>query len=312
MIPVFNQGAYLRTAIRSVLDQDMDGVELIVVDDGSTDETASVIGSFGDRVGAITQENAGASVALNRGIHAGRGDLVCWLSADDRFLPGKLAAQVRAFADSPELGVSCTAARLIDEHGTLIKRTAVPKWRHSDSFLSIFWANPINGSSVMMRRDVFDEMGGFDESLRADVDGAMWLRCARRYQFQQIDEPLIEYRIHRNTLSANRSLMMDSMTRVRLPYLEDGTVADRAVEHDPAPPQLLATMARDFAWWGMRAVAAGLLDASRSAGTAPRAQLEAAIALRATANSRFAEAARRAGGAVRRVAWRRLARHASD
>ena len=312
VIPVFNQGVYLPTAIRSVLDQDLGGVELIVVDDGSTDETQSVIASFGDRIRTITQANAGASVALNRGIRAGRGGLVCWLSADDRFLPGKLRRQLDAFAASPGLGVSFTAARLVGERGELVKRDAIPAWRHPDAFLSIFWANPINGSTAMMRRDVFDEMGGFDETLRADVDGAMWLRCARQYAIAQIDEPLIEYRIHRNTLSANRSLMVDSMTRVRLPYLEDGTVAERAMAHDPDPPRLLATMACDFAWWGLRDVATRLLHESRSLGTARRAQVTAVVALRVTANRRATEAVRRVGGTVRRAAWRRLARRASD
>lgn len=308
VIPVYNQGSYLAAAIKSVLDQDYPAIEMVVVDDGSTDETASVIQSFAARVLSIPQSNHGAAHALNTGIRFGSGELVCWLSADDKFMPTKVTQQVEAFAADLGLGVSCTAARLVDNRDQLIRRIAVPEWRHPDAFISIFWANPINGSSVMIRREVFEDMGGFDESLRADVDGAMWLRCARHYAFGQLDEPLTEYRVHANTLSANRNLMIESMARVRMPYVKDGSVRVRAVEHDPDPSYLLAIMARDFAWWGMRELSHGLLESSRMVGTSRIAQAQTAAALRLTASPVVSEAVRRLGGAARRAAWRRTAR----
>jgi len=309
VIPVYNQGSFLSAAIDSVLEQGGPATELVVVDDGSTDHTRAVIQSYGSQLHPIFQSNHGAAHALNEGIRAGSGELVCWLSADDKFLPGKIAAQSRRFAERPELAVSCTASRLVDEHDRLLKPVSAPVWRHPDPFLAVFWGNPINGSSVMIRRDVFEAMGGFDESLRADVDGAMWLKCSSMgHAFEQIDTALVEYRIHRNTLSADRTLMRESMTRVRMPYIQDGTLERRARELSAAPADLLARMARDFAWWGFRDLSRAVLDASRHIGPARGAQAQAAAAILATSSRRLHEAVRRTGGAARRRWWARAAR----
>jgi teichuronic acid biosynthesis glycosyltransferase TuaG len=308
VIPVYNQGKFLPEAIDSVLGQHYAPMEVIVVDDGSADETPAVIRSYGNRIRAMSQTNRGAAHALNRGIRAADGELVCWLSADDRFLASKVLRQVPVFAENHNVGVCCTAARLVDVAGSPFKPVAVSTWRHADPFVSVFWANPINGSSVMMRRRLFEEMGGFDEFLRADVDGAMWLRCALASEIVQLDVPLVEYRIHRNTLSANRTLMLESMIAVRMPYVRDGTLLNRMKAADADPPQTLAAMAEDFAWWGMRSLSGEVLELSRTTGRAPWRQVRARTALALTGSAQVHEVVRRIGGAIRRAVWRIAAR----
>jgi glycosyltransferase involved in cell wall biosynthesis len=105
IVPVYNQGAYVAGAIASVLEQRYSPVELIVINDGSTDGTADRLKAYEHKARIIHQENRGAAAALNRGIRESRGSLVCWLSADDEFLPGKLEAQVAAFESDSQIGM---------------------------------------------------------------------------------------------------------------------------------------------------------------------------------------------------------------
>jgi teichuronic acid biosynthesis glycosyltransferase TuaG len=265
VIPVYNQGNYLAGAIDSVLSQDYEAVELVVVDDGSTDSTAAVIASYADRIRLISQENRGAAEALNRGIAASTGSLVCWLSADDVFLPGKLTAQVASFVGTPGLSMSATGYDVVDARDRIIRRVPAPAWRHPDPFVAVFWENPINGSSVMIRREVFERTGPFNAALRADVDGEMWLRIAPTARIGQLDRSYLRYRVHDRSLSANRALMVESMTRVRVPYIADGTLRAR-LAGDPRGAAILARMAAEYLWRGYRELGESLLRESADVG----------------------------------------------
>ena len=251
VIPVYNQGQYLAAAIESVLAQKYEPIELIVVDDGSSDDTPAVISQYVDRISSIRQSNHGASHALNHGIQASQGSLVCWLSADDEFLPGKLHAQVEAFAVEPELWLCSTGFDVVDAAGNMVRRNPTTRWRHPDPFVAVLWENPINGSTVMVRREVFDQVGFFDTSLRADVDADMWLRIAPFGRIVQLQGAFLRYRVHGASLSANRPLMIDSMTRVRLPHVESGRLRSRlgtgreAAEFFPSWPRNTAGVGSD-------------------------------------------------------------------
>lgn len=273
VIPTYNQCRYLPAAIDSVLDQDVSGIELVVVDDGSTDATPSVIARYGDRIVAIQQPNAGAAHALNRGIGVASGALVCWLSSDDRFLPGKIAAQVDAFEADPGLGLCCTGWNVVDTDGRLTREVPRLDWVHPDPFVAVFWRNPINGSTVMMRRDLFADIGWFDERLRADVDADMWLRVTRDHRVKVLDGAFVDYRVHGEALSANRSLMIASKQRVRLARVRDGSLVSRLRMSDPdRVAELLVAMGDEHAigqlddvaralwrsaWWSQPGSAAG-------------------------------------------------------
>lgn len=282
VIPVYNQADYVIGAVDSVLAQDYPAIELIVVDDGSTDDTPRRLSEHGGSFRVIRQVNRGAAAALNVGIRESRGTLVCWLSADDLFLGGKIRAQVRAFTEDPGLGLVYTGYERIRADGSHIETLASPAPAHSDPFVTVFWRNSINGSSVMMPRAVFDECGPFDEDLRADVDADMWLRLTQRYRVHCLDGVFLSYRIHANTLSANEDLMTASMTEVRRRQLRSGSLRHALETREPQPQRLAAWMAADFAMQGLHDLAVDLLALSFAIGRDWPAQLVARWTVRLT------------------------------
>ena len=312
VIPTYNQAAYLEAAIRSVLEQDYPKVELVVVDDGSTDATPRILDGFGDAIVHLAQPNRGAANALNEGIRAASGPLVCWLSSDDVFLPGKLRRQVAAFLEEPDLGFCYTGFVTMDAEGRDLRDLSDVPTVHPDLFVSVYWANPVNGSTVMMPRAIFDEVGPFDETLRADVDGDMWLRVLKTHRARYLPGATLRYRVHGAALSADKPLMRASKSQVRRARLRDGSLVARLRADDPAAvASTLARMSAHYTTTGMPDIARALLRASFRAGLALPAQGPAtrAVVLAATPGPVKAGAARlrRAPrAAMRRV--RRLAR----
>lgn len=288
VIPVFNQGDFVGDAIRSVLEQTYAPLELVVINDGSTDNTARVLHQFEGRARILDQPNRGAAAALNRGIRESRGPLVCWLSADDEFLPGKLEAQVAAFEGAPRMGMVHTGYERVDGEGRHLETIVSPPEVHPDPFVTVFWRNSLNGSTVMLRREVFEETGGFDESLRADVDADMWLKIIRRWGIGLVPGVYVRYRVHSNSLSANTTLMVVSMETVRRRNLAE---LRRRVGVGHRAARLLAVMSGDIAEQGLFGTAWALRGASLRAGLAPLAMARSVLAeatsrLKGTAQTR--------------------------
>jgi glycosyltransferase involved in cell wall biosynthesis len=280
VIPTYNQASYLGEAIESVLTQTYQRIELIVVDDGSTDGTPEVIAGYAGRMTAIRQENHGAAHALNVGLQAARGDFICWLSSDDAYLPDKIERQVATLVGDPAAGLCCTGWETIDGEGRLLKRYPSLEWVHPDPVVAIFWRNPINGTTVMIPRLVFDELGGFDETLPADVDGDMWLRIAEHRPIVTIPEILARYRIHAGAQSRDKTLMQTWKTEVRLARMRDGSVVRRVRASDrAAAAAVLARIGQDHVRQGLPRLGRALLGASLRAGVAPTEQVRLARAL---------------------------------
>jgi glycosyltransferase involved in cell wall biosynthesis len=301
IIPVYNQGEFVANAIESALEQRYSPLELIVVNDGSTDTTADRLKAYQQSARIIHQENRGAAAALNRGIRESQGSLVCWLSADDEFLPGKIEAQVAAFHADPQIGMVHTGYERVDGTGAHIDETVEPMQAHPDPFVTVFWRNSLNGSTVMLRREVFDAVGGFDESLRADVDADMWMKIMRRWEVSIVPGVYVRYRVHQNSLSANTSLMVSTMEEVRRRNMSEllrrvGTGRDAAA--------VLARMSADTAEQGLFTVARRLRRASVHAGLAPREQVRS-LAAEVIARLRSRASTRRAGRAML-LPWRVL------
>ena len=190
IIPTYNRAWVVGEAIDSVLAQDYGHFELIVVDDGSTDETARVLDAYGDRVFVIRQPNRGVSAARNRGIEAAGGELVAFLDSDDYWLPGKLAGQV-AFFHSRGEAMICQTEEIWVRNGVRVN----PKKRHKKPSGMIFEPSLalclVSPSAVMMRKNLFDAVGLFDENLPACEDYDLWLRVASRFPVYLLDNPLI-------------------------------------------------------------------------------------------------------------------------
>jgi len=190
IIPTYNRAWCLREAVDSALGQGFRGFELIVVDDGSSDETPQMLLGYGSALRMLRQDNRGVSAARNAGIAAARGELIAFLDSDDIWLPGKLARQVEFFRRHPE-ALICQTEELWVKNGCRVN----PGRRHRKRGGMIFEPSLdlclVSPSAVMLRRGLFDRVGIFDERLPACEDYDLWLRASCRFPVELIETPLI-------------------------------------------------------------------------------------------------------------------------
>jgi glycosyltransferase involved in cell wall biosynthesis len=190
IIPTYNRGWVIREAIDSVLAQDFTDFELIVVDDGSTDDTGRILDSYGQDLTVLQQPNRGVSAARNQGVGAAAGQLIAFLDSDDLWLPRKLSVQVDFFSSHPDAMINQTEEIWI-RNGVRVN----PKTRHQKFSGLIFERSLelclVSPSAVMMRRSLFDQVGLFDEDLPACEDYDLWLRISWRFPVHLIETPLI-------------------------------------------------------------------------------------------------------------------------
>jgi glycosyltransferase involved in cell wall biosynthesis len=196
IIPVFNGTNYLREAIDSVLSQTYKNYEIIVVDDGSTDETWAVIQSYGSSLRGIHKENGGVASALNCGIRNAAGDYIAWLSHDDLFLPNKLERQVDFLKQFPRFKACYTDYFNIDVNGKILEEIETPWYPRQEAIRILFGKVYINGSTMLIERKCFEKVGLFSERLRYTQDTEMWLRLLRYFEIGRVPEKLGKSRFH--------------------------------------------------------------------------------------------------------------------
>lgn len=211
---------WLETSLRSILDQTLDDLELIVIDDGSKDRSAEIAGSFGDpRVSVVRHERTrGIGARTNEGLRRARASLVAIQDADDVSLPSRLARQ-RAFLDEhPDLAACGAHALVIDEHGRETGALTHPaRDPHDVAFQAIWSHNPVVHPSAVLRREVILRHGGYDEDpqIRTVVDFELWLRLlARGERVANIPEPLVLYRVHERSQTRSRPHEMQEAHRI--------------------------------------------------------------------------------------------------
>ena len=196
IIPVYNGSNYLREAIDSVLSQTFDDYELIVVDDGSIDDTPAIAASYGACLTYIRQANGGVAAALNHGILYAHGKYVAWLSHDDVFLPSKLACQVNFLQQFPKFKACYTDFYIIDIEGTLIREVETSWYPREQAIRALFGWMYINGSSMLIERSCFDSVGLFSEQFRYAQDAEMWFRMLQHFEVGRVPAKLLQWRYH--------------------------------------------------------------------------------------------------------------------
>ena len=214
VIPCFNAAKFLPAAIDSVLSQDFRDVEVLVVDDGSTDGTELLMVGRGSPVRYLRQANAGVSVARNHGIAESRGRLVAFLDADDTWLAGKLSKQVAALDSCPSCRVCYSAFVVVDwELRPLEIRRSV---RGASTLESLLTCGNVVGSvcTVVGERSLLTSAGSFDASLSQCADWDLWVRLAASTEFLYLDEPLVTYRQHDRNMSRDARLLEADSLRV--------------------------------------------------------------------------------------------------
>jgi glycosyltransferase involved in cell wall biosynthesis len=244
VIPSFNYARFVREAVDSALAQTVQPLEIIVIDDGSTDNTSEVMTAYTSNlcVRYLHQENHGLSAARNAGIRAARGEFIALLDADDRWKPEKLSRQLAEFKDE-QVGLVYCGREVFDEHGTRDLNPAdESKCERALELLTI--STLFCPSSVIVRRRCFTEQGGFDESLRKVEDREMWIRLAKHWRFRCVSECLVEWRRHGGALNRQTDGMETAFRETLRRAFSDGPLQGRPLLRAKAS----AFMHFDFSW----------------------------------------------------------------
>ncbi len=223
IIPTFNRAHLIGKAVKSALSQTYQDFEIIVIDDGSTDNTEETVKSFNNfKIRYISHSNnRGISAARNTGIRASRGEYIALLDSDDEWLPEKLDKQVDVLQnESSEVGVVCSWSYNIDEKGNYISKRYLPK---KDGYIyeDLLSTDPISVPTVLIRKECFNRVGLFDDLLNAQEDWDMWIRIAKYYRFALIKIPLAKCRLHSNQISKNPGVKIITANRILVKYANE-------------------------------------------------------------------------------------------
>lgn len=190
IIPTYNRAAWLAAAIESVLAQSYSNHEVLVVDDGSTDNTRNIATGYGDRVHYLFQPNRGPAAARNLGIHHANGCYIAFLDSDDRWLKHKLRTQVALVTSDPSIKI-CYTDEIWIRQGRRVNQKKIHRKYSGWIYQRCLPLCIISPSSVMIHRDVFTAVGMFDEEFMVCEDYELWLRISQAYPIAFIDQPLI-------------------------------------------------------------------------------------------------------------------------
>jgi glycosyltransferase involved in cell wall biosynthesis len=229
IIPTYNYARFIGDALGGVFSQTRSPAEIIVVDDGSTDETQDIVRGFGDGVKYIRQENAGVCAARNRGVAESTGELISFLDADDIWEPTKLERQALRFASDDLIGLVHCGMREFDGENDETVRLQIEGAEGHVADKLLLWESPsvnVSGSVVMVSRDAFDAVGGFDTQMKVAEDWDFCYRVARKYKVGFVPEALVNYRSHDAAAHRNVREMERGMS-----LFYEKAFADPALEH---------------------------------------------------------------------------------
>lgn len=217
VIPTYNYAIYLPRAIESVLVQTYEHFELIIVDDGSTDNTAAVMEAYKsrypDRIHYIYQKNGGPNAARNKGIDSAQGEFVALLDADDEWFPDKLAKQISFALENTNVGMIGCGFRWVKDDGTIIcdgRGESPPPRCDLIRYLKIRNFNFGGSSGVLIKKECFRVVGKFDESLKGSEDRDMWLRIANQFEIMNLPDILVVIHYHDTNCHTDHSRMLNS------------------------------------------------------------------------------------------------------
>jgi glycosyltransferase involved in cell wall biosynthesis len=241
ILPVYNREQSVARAIRSVLAQTRPPIELIVVDDGSTDGTRDVLDTFGSQITVIEQPHAGAYVARNRGLRHAQGELIAFIDSDDAWLPDRLAAQI-PLMERPQVGLVFGDVVHV-RPGRARKRVTsfqVGPPRRGRVAAQFAWCNFVPTVTVLVRRRCLDEAAGFSEEVPLSCDYLMWFRIALRYELDFVDRVVAEYTLSADSVSADLGRSIEARIQ-----LFSGELARTT---DPATRKILKRLLFNLSW----------------------------------------------------------------
>jgi glycosyltransferase involved in cell wall biosynthesis len=214
IIPAYNAAKYLPTAIASVLGQTFEDWRILLIDDGSTDNTAEVVAPFiqqlGPKLQYIKQPNSGLPAARNTAIRNSSSEFLALLDADDVWLPCRLFESVKYFENHPQVGLSYSFVEIIDSTGETIKICDNIQEHAEGRIASYIYMRMVDMPcpTITFRRNCIDDVGLFDETLRASEDRDLWLRIAQRYEVGLVPTVLAQYRLAPGSMSTDSERML--------------------------------------------------------------------------------------------------------
>lgn len=236
VMPTYNRAHLIGESIQSVLDQTFQDFELIIVDDGSSDDTEAVVKRFNDpRIRYIYQQNKGQSGATNTGIRNARGKYIAFLDSDDLWVPELLEVEVAILDAKPDIGLVYAKAQAMDEKGNPKPRIrgAYEKYP-GETLKSMLYGDFSCIQTTLVRRECFDLAGLFDETLKGRVDWDMFLRIAKHYRFAHINKILAKFRFHPGQKTGPESPVFVEVFESRI------RVLDKAFSSADLPEEVLA------------------------------------------------------------------------
>ncbi|MEO8383329.1 MAG: glycosyltransferase [Acidobacteriota bacterium] len=241
ILPVYNREQSVARAIRSVLAQTWAPLELIVVDDGSTDGTRDVLDSFGSRITVVEQAHAGAYVARNRGLRHSSGELAAFIDSDDAWLPDRLASQI-PLMEREEVGLVFGDVVHVRPGYEPMRVTSfqIAPPRRGRVAAQFAWCNFVPTSTVLVRRSCLEEAGGFAEDVSLSCDYLMWFRIALRHEIDFVDRVVAEYALSSDGMSADLGRSIDARIQ-----LFSGELARTS---DPAVRKILKRLLFNLSW----------------------------------------------------------------
>lgn len=257
IVPTYNREDFIGEAIDSVLAQTYPDWELIIVDDGSEDQSADIIHQYAEkdkRIHYFYQENQGQSVARNLGLRQSQGDFICFLDSDNRWLPEKLAQGIQTFEQVPDVHVVYGDIITIDEQGQEITRDNMTRY---SGFIAprLIKDNFVTMNTAMAKRVCFDNMGGMSGQRRVADDYDLWLRFSAKFQFLYIQQYMAEYRVMKNQISSDKSRRFDSTEMILSEFKEQYPDAMSKEEFDQGFAYFYTRKARYFASIGNKSSA---------------------------------------------------------
>ncbi|MDE3242947.1 MAG: glycosyltransferase family 2 protein [Nitrospirota bacterium] len=261
VLPVYNGARYIREALDSVFAQTFRDFEVICIDNGSTDETRSILEGYGERIRVLRRENRGPCGGRNEGVRKATAQYIAFLDHDDCWYPRKLEQQVAVLSAEPDaVLVLCNSDRM-DAEGRLLQvgATSAERATMGDSPLGrLMEADQLLSSAILVRRDAFERAGMYDEELRGFEDFDLCARLKREGRFVFLEEPGMCYRVHSASLShAGKAMVVQSRERflLRMKALYVG---------DELKQELIRIMlAECYSDWGMHEVKAGRKNEGR-------------------------------------------------
>ncbi|MEM7250856.1 MAG: glycosyltransferase [Pseudomonadota bacterium] len=257
IIPAYNSAAYLASAVASITGQSVPVREIIVIDDGSVDETAALAESLPVRL--ISQPNAGPSAARNRGIAAATGELIAFLDADDQWTPSKIEDQLRAFEHHPALALVASDMAEIDDHDTVVVESVLEqhdlraKFQRLDGapcpnpMAALVEKNFIPTGTVLMRAEALKTVGVFNTKFRFAEDLDLWARIASRFPITCLPTVHMLRRRHSNNATDQQLPMLQGALDVMRSLRHDHR--DALVSQGSDPDRLVASLTNDLGYW---------------------------------------------------------------